>query len=227
LLVAVLSATAGASDVIAFLGLGGLFVAHITGNIVVLAVHYVTGGFGQIGPLLSVPVFILALALVSAFFEGKETQSALRVLLILHCALLSAFFLVCVAFGPFPNPDRPLAVFGGMLAVAGMATQSAMVKLDLPCLPSTAVLTTNIVELTIDVGRIIRGNARPDDLARARLTFPALAGFIAGCTAGAFLELHFRLWALILPVCTAAMAFLLGELWIKANARSKEGEWKQ
>jgi hypothetical protein len=46
-LVAVLSATAGASDIIAFLGLGGLFVAHITGNLVVLA--DVTGGFSQIG----------------------------------------------------------------------------------------------------------------------------------------------------------------------------------
>jgi uncharacterized membrane protein YoaK (UPF0700 family) len=33
------SATAGASDTIAFLGLGGLFVAHITGNLVVLAAH--------------------------------------------------------------------------------------------------------------------------------------------------------------------------------------------
>ena len=45
LLVAVLSSTAGAADVTAFLGLGGLFVAHITGNLVVLAAYYVTGGF--------------------------------------------------------------------------------------------------------------------------------------------------------------------------------------
>jgi uncharacterized membrane protein YoaK (UPF0700 family) len=42
-------------DTIAFLGLGELFVAHITGNLVVPAAHYVTGGFSQIGPLLSVP----------------------------------------------------------------------------------------------------------------------------------------------------------------------------
>ena len=57
LLPAVLSTTAGAVDVIGFLALGGLFAAHITGNLVVLASHYLTGGFSQIGPLLSVPVF--------------------------------------------------------------------------------------------------------------------------------------------------------------------------
>jgi len=45
-------------DVIGFLALGGLFTAHIAGNLVVLAAHYITGGFSQIGPLLSVPVFI-------------------------------------------------------------------------------------------------------------------------------------------------------------------------
>ena len=45
----VLSATAGAVDVIGFLALGGLFTAHITGNVVVLAAHYVTGGFTVVG----------------------------------------------------------------------------------------------------------------------------------------------------------------------------------
>ncbi len=46
-----------ASDIIAFLGLGRLFVAHITGDLVVFGAHWLTVGFGQIGPLLSVPIF--------------------------------------------------------------------------------------------------------------------------------------------------------------------------
>jgi uncharacterized membrane protein YoaK (UPF0700 family) len=65
LLPAVLSTTAGAVDVIGFLALGGLFTAHITGNVVVVAAHYVTGGFGDIGPLLAVPVFVAVLSLVT------------------------------------------------------------------------------------------------------------------------------------------------------------------
>jgi uncharacterized membrane protein YoaK (UPF0700 family) len=39
----VLSLTAGSTDIIGFLGLNGLFTAHITGNIVVLAAHTVAG----------------------------------------------------------------------------------------------------------------------------------------------------------------------------------------
>ena len=48
LLPALLSTTAGAVDVIGFLALG-VFTAHITGNLVILAAHYVTGRFGEIG----------------------------------------------------------------------------------------------------------------------------------------------------------------------------------
>jgi|SRR5689334_13685887 len=65
LLPAVLSTTAGAVDVIGFLALGGLFTAHITGNLVVLAAHYITGGFAKVGPLAAVPVFILVLGAVT------------------------------------------------------------------------------------------------------------------------------------------------------------------
>ena len=43
LLPVVLSLTAGSMDVIGFLGLGGLFTAHITGNLVIVAAHVVTG----------------------------------------------------------------------------------------------------------------------------------------------------------------------------------------
>jgi uncharacterized membrane protein YoaK (UPF0700 family) len=56
LLPAVLSTIAGAVDVIGFLALGGLFTAHITGNLVVLAAHYITGRFGEISFALSADV---------------------------------------------------------------------------------------------------------------------------------------------------------------------------
>jgi uncharacterized membrane protein YoaK (UPF0700 family) len=216
LTIALLSATAGAVDVIGFLGVGGLFVAHITGNIVILAAHYVTGAFSEIGPLLSVPVFVSVLALVTGLFGGKEPRATLRILLILHLVLLSGFLTLGVAFGPFADLDSAIAVLCGMLGVAAMATQSAIVKLVLPGSPATAVLTTNTVQLTIDVTTLVLRHVPPDDLTRARrrarLIFPAVGGFVGGCTAGAFLELHYGLWSLVLPVSTAAFVLLLSEL---------------
>ncbi|HXP42074.1 MAG TPA: DUF1275 family protein, partial [Candidatus Acidoferrales bacterium] len=158
LLAAVLSMTAGTVDVIGFLALGGLFVAHITGNLVVLASHYITGGFSQVGPLMSVPVFICVLSAVTWLFTNKATHRTLRTLLILHALLLAGFFGLAIALGPFTNPDGAIAVTVGMLGVAAMATQNALVKLDLPGFPSTAVLTTNTVQLTINLATLLRGN---------------------------------------------------------------------
>src|SRR5204862_4580379 len=86
LLPAVLSTTAGAVDAIGFLALGGLFTAHITGNVVVLAAHYVVGGFGQIGPLLAVPVFMVVMGVVTLASGAiaRAGSPPLRQLLWLH-----------------------------------------------------------------------------------------------------------------------------------------------
>src|ERR1700692_450311 len=53
----VLSLIAGSTDMIGFLVLNGLFTAHITGNLVILAAHIVGGGEAQIAPMLSVSRF--------------------------------------------------------------------------------------------------------------------------------------------------------------------------
>ena len=63
----VLSVIAGATDIIGFLGLGGLFTAHITGNLVVLAAHIVAGNPTVLSYVLSVPVFMLVLFLTRLF----------------------------------------------------------------------------------------------------------------------------------------------------------------
>jgi len=215
LLPIVLSTTAGAVDVIGFLALGGLFTAHITGNLVVLAAHYVTGGFSQIGPLLSVPVFVLVLGMVTALFANKATRTARRTLLLLHAGLLMGFLALGARLGPFTNPDSGIAVSVGMIGVAAMATQNALVRIELPGFPSTAVMTTNITQLAIDLALLFRGKGDLTDLARARrsarLTFPSVMGFVAGCAAGGFLEFHFGLLALALPVGLATLAIPLGE----------------
>jgi len=215
LLPAVLSTTAGAMDVIGFLALGGLFTAHITGNVVILAAHYVVGGFSEVGPLLSVPVFVAVLGAVTLASEAieKAGYSSRRPLLVLQAALLAACLGLGVGFGPFADADRPMPVLVGMLGVAAMATQNALVKLALPGAPSTAVMTTNTTQLIVDLATLARGLGEPDDLSRARrrasVTGSCVVAFVAGCAAGAVLEVHFGLWALVLPVALAGIAVLV------------------
>ena len=78
LLPGVLSTIAGSVDVICFLGLGGLFAAHITGNLVVLAAHIVTGRATPLASILSVPVFIAVLGLTRLVAAGLEKPATAR-----------------------------------------------------------------------------------------------------------------------------------------------------
>jgi uncharacterized membrane protein YoaK (UPF0700 family) len=218
LLPAVLSTTAGAVDVIGFLAVGGLFTAHITGNVVIVAAHYVTGGFSQVGPLLAVPVFMAVLALVTLASGAiaRAGSPPLRPLLLLQAVLLAGFLGLGVGFGRFPDADSPMAVLAGMFGVAAMATQNVLVKVALKDVPSTAVMTTNITQLTVDLATLARSRADPNELAktrhRARMTFACVIGFVVGCAAGAALEVKFGLWALVLPVVLSALAVPLGRV---------------
>jgi uncharacterized membrane protein YoaK (UPF0700 family) len=214
LLPAVLSVIAGSADVISFLGLGGLFVAHITGNLVILAAHLVTGTAGTVALLLSVPVFILALALTRLLAAGLDAAgvATLRPLLGLQLLLLAAMLALGVAAGPDPDPNAAGAVWAGMLGVAAMAVQNALVQLSLRGAPPTAVMTSNLTRFVMDVGEIMLGHDRTavaEARRRAARTWPAIVGFTAGAAIGAACFAAIGLGSLVLPVGLALLAQVL------------------
>jgi uncharacterized membrane protein YoaK (UPF0700 family) len=215
LLPTVLSVIAGSVDAISFLGLGGLFTAHVTGNLVILAAHLVSGGEAPVAPMLSVPVFIVALGLtrlLAGALEGIRFAS-LRPLLLLQFMLLGGFLVLCTSAGPRIDPDATKAIVAGMLGVSAMAVQNALVQISLKGAPSTAVMTTNITRFTMDVGEVVLGR-NPADLAKARgramQTWPAIVGFCVGCGLGAVCEATIGLRALALPTGLALLAFAMG-----------------
>src|ERR1700758_1082079 len=73
----VLSVIAGSTDIIGFLGLNGLFTAHTTGNIVVLAAHIVARDPTIFPYMLSVPVFMLVVFL-TRLLAGTLEQAGFR-----------------------------------------------------------------------------------------------------------------------------------------------------
>lgn len=211
----VLSLTAGSVDSIGFLGLDGLFTAHITGNLVVLGAKFLAGGPAPVAELISVPVFIVALALTKLLASGLDSIriASLWVLLLLQFLLIAAFLATGAAAGPHIDPNRPMMVFAGMLGVMAMAVQNALVRTSLTGAPSTAVMTTNITVFTMDVGEMLLAR---DPMAivkartRAKHTWPAIAGFLVGCALGALSEAAFGLRSLVLPTGLALVALVLG-----------------
>jgi uncharacterized membrane protein YoaK (UPF0700 family) len=110
-----------------------------------------------------------------------------------------------------------MAVFVGMLGVASMAIQNGLVRLALPGAPSTAVMTTNVAQVTVDLARLLRGqvedNERRTVRHRADATLFAVIGFLIGLVVGTVLEMHFGFWSSIFPAILAAASIPLGERW--------------
>ena len=214
-LLIVLSVTAGCTDIIGFLVLNGLFTAHITGNLVILAAHVVGGGEAQIAPMLSVPVFIVMVGLTRLLAGGLESigLASLRPLLLLQFLLLAGFLVLCVTAGPRIDPNATNAILAGMLGVSAMAVQNALVQISLKGAPSTAVMTSNVTRFAMDVGELLLGGD-PADVAKARSraarVLPAIVGFTVGCGLGAACEAALGTWSLALPVGLALLAFAVG-----------------
>jgi len=223
LLPTVLSVIAGSVDAIGFLGLGGLFTAHVTGNLVVLAAHLASGGKAPLAPMLSVPVFVAALGLTRLLAGALERTgfASLRPLLLLQFLLLAGFLVLCASAGPRIDPNTTIAILGGMLGVSAMAVQNALVQISLQGAPSTAVMTTNITRFMMDMGDVMLGR-RPADVAKARdramRTWPAIVGFAVGCGLGATCEAAIGLRSLALPAGLALLAVAMS-----ANPRGDKG----
>src|SRR6202043_2170836 len=91
---ALLSFNGGFVDTAGFLGLQGLFTAHVTGNFVTLAATLISGTHGVVAKLLALPEFIIVVALARVLGAAMRAQGmpALRLLLVAKVVLLFAFF---------------------------------------------------------------------------------------------------------------------------------------
>jgi uncharacterized membrane protein YoaK (UPF0700 family) len=211
----ILSVVAGSTDIICFLGLNGLFTAHITGNIVLLAAHIVVGDPTVFSYILSVPVFMLVLLLTRLLATALERAglSTLNPLLLLQLFLLVGLLVLGVTAGPWKDANAVLAIIAGMLGVAAMAVQNALVQISLKNSPTTAVMTTNVTHFMLNLSEVLVGRDQAE-ISKARRsvmrTLPVIVGFVLGCALGAACEAATGLWSLALPAGLALVACALG-----------------
>jgi uncharacterized membrane protein YoaK (UPF0700 family) len=213
-LAALLSFTGGFVDTAGFLGLQGLFTAHVTGNFVTLGATLVLGTHGAIAKLLALPEFVLVVALVSiaADWLARRQWPAVPLLLSAKVALLVAFFALAVALGPFPDSDAPAALVTGFAGVAAMGVQNAVQRMHLASLPPGTLMTGNTTQAVLDATALVRG-AHSDQAAAVRIRFnrmfAAIVWFAAGCALAATLYAWVGFWCLAVPVLIGAASAAL------------------
>jgi uncharacterized membrane protein YoaK (UPF0700 family) len=215
-LAALLSFTGGFVDTAGFLGLQGLFTAHVSGNFVTLGATVVLGTHGAVAKLLALPEFVFVVALVSiaADLLARRQWPAVPLLLAGKMLLLVAFFVLAVTLGPFPDSDAPAALVTGFAGAAAMGVQNAVQRIRLASLPPGTLMTGNTTQTVLDAVALIRGE-KPDQTAvvrgRFKRMFAAVAWFAAGCALAATLYAWVGFWCLAVPALLGAASAVLAK----------------
>jgi len=207
-----LSSIAGMVDVIGFLSLG-LFTAHVTGNLVVIAAVLVRGGPPRMAQIVAVPVFMVAVAAVWLIAKAlrRRGRPLVRPLLLVQFLLLAGVLILAVVTESAADPHGLMAGITAMTAVSAMACQFTLLRLAMTGAPSTAVMTGNVTNTVLALlDTLFHGQPLTEGAnERLKRTLNVVVGFFAGCVAGAGAVSLLGDWAWSLPVVLAAAAIAL------------------
>jgi len=173
----------------------------------------VRGGPLHLAQALAIPVFMLAVAAtwLIAHASNRQGLALARLLLGVQFVLLTAVLIFSVLTRPSTNPHGLMAGIAVMLAVSAMACQYALLRLALPKLVSTAVMTGNLTNATLSLIEMLfaRRQRFEADAERLKSSLRLLVGFLVGCLLAAAAISFLADWAWSLPVVLAALAVKL------------------
>lgn len=218
LLLLLLSVTTGLVDAISVLGLGKVFTANMTGNIVFLGFAAVgTPGFHPLSYIVAIGGF-LAGAFVAGHI-GKQQEggplhrwlmraAAIEAVLLWAAAAVSCFFDVATQ-----SPDAALLSIVVLTALAMGFRNATVRQLKVPDL-TTTVLTLTLTGLAADSS--MAGGANPNWQRRVA----SVISIFAGAALGAFLLAH---GGMALPLVLAGVLILGGTAACALHPASREG----
>lgn len=207
-----LTFVSGLVDAVSYLGLGRVFTANMTGNVVIVG-FAVAGapGFSAVSSLVSLGAFLIGAVCagrISRRFAEQPRMQWFRSMLVAETVFQILAALLAWAFGHGLTPlhAAPRNVLIAVLALAMGLRNGTVRKLGVPDL-TTTVFTTTLTGLAADSrlggGRGVRSRRR----ALAPLTLAA------GAALGAYLTDHQALWwpLALVAVLVAAIALLYRE----------------
>jgi len=205
-----LSVIAGMVDLIGFFTLGSIFTAHVTGNLVLAAAAAVRGGPWNLAQALAIPVFGLAVAAAWLIARASSLHGVAltRLFLVIQFLLLLAVLAFSVTTVPSANPHGLMAGIAVMVAVCAMAFQYALMRLALPKVVSTAVMTGNLTNTVLSLMELLSPQQplMPVDRGRLKSSLRLLIGFLVGCIVAAVAISVLGDWAWSIPTILAALA---------------------
>jgi uncharacterized membrane protein YoaK (UPF0700 family) len=194
-----LTASTGLIDAASYLGLGHVFAANMTGNIVLLGFGIV-GGYGLpvLAPLASLAAFLVGAAVGGRLVRSRreDRRALFMVALTIEASLLAGAAVLAAAASVRPGSATGDCVIA--LLALGMGVRNATVrKLAVPDL-TTTVLTMTLTGLAAEsplAGGDGSGTAR-----RATAVLAMLVGALTGA-----LLLKVDLWLVIVVACAATV----------------------
>ncbi|MEW2619224.1 YoaK family protein [Streptomyces sp. NPDC048106] len=194
----VLTVVSGFLDAVSYLGLGHVFTANMTGNVVIIGFAAVgTPGFSVVGSLVSLAAFLagsVCAGRVERFHRERPQQTWVRTVLTAEALLLAVATVAAFASAP---TDLLIA----LVALAMGLRNGTVRKLAVPDL-TTTVLTLTLTGLASESS--LAGGTNP----RAGRRLLAVASMLVGAAAGAALVNHVGLgWPMLVStVLVAAVA---------------------
>ena len=199
----VLTFSTGLIDAVSYLGLGRVFTANMTGNVVLLGFGIAgSGGLPVVAPLVSLGAFLLGSAVGGVLVKttgDRRSQHVARTLGI-ETALVLAAAIVAAATTVRPSTFAGYAMIA-LLALAMGVRNATVRRLGVPDL-TTTVLTMTLTGLAAD-SRVAGGSGQ-GSVRRIAAVLAMLCGALAGAL---LLKI-----SLILPLLAAAALALLAAL---------------
>ena len=197
----------GFVDTAAFIHMSGLFVAHVTGNFVLLGAALASGGMvGEKGPellqLAALPIFFTAAMLTGALASRLTAARGLKVILWSACLLMLAVTGASAWLGAGPWDTASAVVL-----IAAMGMLNAAHRLNPAMGPPFALMTGNVAALAIRAAQVLHlAPPAPATGTEAKM-LRAVVGFALGCACGAAAQVWLGLAAVGIPA-----ALLMGRL---------------
>ncbi len=216
---------AGFIDIFGFMAWYGLLAAHVTGNLIFLAVDIARGQYQLVMKLLALPIFAVSVGIGAWFIASlRERGRHPFIPMILLQSVATGLCLIAVLALPAPRgPDDTAAIIAGSIGLFAMAVQNVTMRVILNNLPPTTVMTGNI---TYAVSEAVRWSGRfgiaatPGEAAnlarRAKLIGATLAAFTVGAVAGGLAEVHVGYPALLAPIAVLLALLPLGQAVVRA-----------